>query len=268
MSHLSMSCFLPVNFFYIQVVDFCHFSRETVTIAMSILDRFLMTQQGRSAIFDSAEFQLAAMTSLYTAVKIHEPEVMSSNLVSTLSRGAHTDKEVEVMERRILQAIKWHVNPPTSLSFIREFLNLLPPEFLDESTKTTLYEISKYQSELVVADYALVSIPASTIAYASLINALEGLCMDRVILGYAGSILAQAAGIEVPSAALTFVQVQLCDAVTKQTQPQHQQQQNTTPTSSAPTQAAPSSCGMDQKAVAPRRSSYKASPCTVTRMEL
>ena len=250
-----------------QVVDFCKFSRETVSIAMSILDRFLMTQQGRSAIFDSADFQLAAMTSLYTAVKIHEPEVMSAQLVSTLSRGAHTEAEVTAMECRILRAVKWHVNPPTSLSFVRSFLDLLPSEFLDESTKSTVYEVSKYQTELVVADYSLVSVPASTIAFASLVNALEGVCLDRMVLGYVSSILAQAAGLDVLSATLVYVQKQLFEAVTQQTA--HTSSPTSKGTSKSAQVAGGSSCGMVSQATRkPRRGSYKASPCTVTRMEI
>lgn len=227
---------------------------------MSILDRFLATRQGRAAIFDSSDFQLAAMTSLYTAVKIHEPEVMSAQLVATLSRGAHTEAEVKAMESRILEAVKWRVNPPTSLSFVRYLLELLPPEFLNQDTRSTLYEVSKYQTELVVADYSMVTVPASIIAYASLVNALEGVCMDRTALGYVCAILSQAAGVDVQSAGLAFVQRELFEAVSLQTTTQTSN--GTTSEKAAPV-AGGSSCGMVQ-----RRSSYKASPCTVMRMEI
>lgn len=245
-----------------KVVDFCHFNRETVSIGMSILDRYLMTKSGQSAVFNSTEFQLAAMTSLYTAVKIHEPEVMSSQLVSTLSRGAHTEEEVELMERRILHAVNWHVNPPTSLSFVRQYINLLPSEFLDEATKSTLYEVSKYQTELVVADYNLISISASTIAYASFVNALESLGLGSRVMECLCSILAQAAVIDVQSPALAFVQLKLCDAVTQQ------QVTETTTSTKATTKAVGTSCGGSMARSAPRRESYEASPCTVTRMEM
>ena len=225
-----------------------------------------MTQQGHCALFNSSDFQLAAMTSLYTAVKIHEPEVMSARLVSTLSRGAHTEAEVEDMESRILQAVKWRVNPPTSLSFVRCFLDLLPLELFGESLKSTLYEVSKYQSELVVADYSLVTVPASSIAYASIVNALESVCLDRTTLEFVCSIIAQAAGVNVQSTGLAFVKQQLFEAVLLQT---------TTPASKG---ATPNSakqvvgggcCGMIAQSMATQpRASYKASPCTVTRMEI
>ena len=101
----------------------------------------MATPQGHAAIINGEEFQLAAMTSLYIAVKIHEPEIMSASLISTLSRGAHTTKNVERMEQKILHAVRWRVNPPTSLSFVRQYIKLLPQEFLDEETKTTLYDV-------------------------------------------------------------------------------------------------------------------------------
>ena len=43
---------------------------------MSFLDRYLMTSIGRNASENQKLFQLASMTSPYTAIKIHEPEAM------------------------------------------------------------------------------------------------------------------------------------------------------------------------------------------------
>merc|ERR1712226_396506 len=77
-----------------QVVDFCKFQRETVSIAMNLLDRFMMTSQSQVAKTDVKVYQLAAMTALYTAVKIHEPEVMDPKLISNLSRGVYQPEEV------------------------------------------------------------------------------------------------------------------------------------------------------------------------------
>lgn len=215
------------------------------------------------------------MTALYLCVKTHEPEVMSAELVSTLSRGAHTEHEVEVMERTILRGLTWQVNAPTTLSFVREYLQLLPPELLDDDMKATLTEICKFQSELAVADYTLVVVGASIIAYASLMNGLESLCMDRNILSYVSSILSQAAGINLFSEQLVHVQIRLCQAVAQHTQPMAQQQQQSPPPQQqqqqqmvhpkGPTFAGGAACG---RTMGPKRSSFKASPCTVTRMEV
>jgi hypothetical protein len=194
------------------------------------------------------------MCSLYTAVKIHEPEVMSSELVSTLSRGAHSPQQVEAMELMILRALGWRVNPPTALSYIRLFLDLLPPALMQPDLKSSLYEICKFQTELAVADFALVAIPPSTIAYSSTMNALESLCFDPNIVGFVSSILSEAAGINVFSQDLLHVQVKLCDVVTQHSEPRF------------PSKLATSVAGTHDKAT--RRSSYETSPCTVTTMEM
>lgn len=239
---------------------------------------------------DRSQFQLAAMTALYLSVKTHEPEVMSSELVSTLSRGAHTEEEVELMERRVLHALTWQVNPPTTLSFVREFLKLLPAELLDHEMHMTLMEICKFQSELAVADYNLVAMGASSIAYASLMNGLESLCMDRSILGYVSSIVSQAAGINLFSEHLVQIQIRLCQAVAQTQQPvavalpqpvavqqpvqQHQMLQQQQPQQLVQQQQQQHPRGQNfgggacGRSLGPKRTSFKASPCTVTRMEV
>jgi Cyclin, N-terminal domain/Cyclin, C-terminal domain len=247
-------------------VDFCNFNRETVAIATSIMDRFMSTQLGQAIVVDRNQYQLVSMTSLYTAVKIHEPEVMSAELVSQLSRGAHSEKEIELMERRILQALTWQVNPPTALSFVREFLKLLPLAPVDgEDTKVAIYEMCKFQSELAIADGSLIGIAASYIAYASFMNSLESLgCMDQRIVEYVGSILSQAARINLLSLELSHVQDRLCHSVAINMQAATKD----APAGTSISHTAGGCCGPEQRAAAPRRSSYKASPCTVTRIEV
>lgn len=257
-----------------KVVDFCNFNRETVSIAISVLDLFLASRMGKPVLHDRSQFQLAAMTCLYLCVKTHEPEVMSAELVSTLSRGAHSQQEVEIMERRILHALTWQVNSPTTLSFVREFLKLLPAELLDHDMRATLMEICKFQSELAVADYNLVVVGSSSLAYASLMNGLESLCMDRSILGYVSSILAQAAGINLFSEQLVHVQIRLCQKVAQHTQPQVApvmvHPKGSSPTTTAATNHYGGACGRAAvNMTAPQNhSSFKASPCSVGRMEI
>lgn len=176
----------------IQVVDFCKFQRETVEITMNYLDRFLATPQGAAARNDRHIYQLACMASLYTAVKIHEPEAMDPKLVSSLSRGAYLPDDIEAMESKILHALKWRVNPPTSLAFVRQLLDLVPGDALDQDTRKAAYELTQFQTELAVCDYKLIAIPASTIGYAAFMNSLESLSIDRKIIQFIDSILSAA----------------------------------------------------------------------------
>jgi ribosomal protein L37AE/L43A len=156
-----------------QVVDFCKFSRETVAISMSYLDRYISTAAGLPALSDRKLFQLAAMTCLYTAIKIHEPEAMEPRIVAQLSRGTYTEQQVTDMELEILNAIQWRMNPPTALSFLNNSLALLPEGVMSPSDRDTVYELAKFQTELAVHEYSLITVSASTVAFSAMMNALE-----------------------------------------------------------------------------------------------
>lgn len=199
------------------VVDFCSFNRETVAVAMSYLDRFLLTSAGLPVLGDTNAFQLAAMTSLYTAVKIHEPEIMGVDLVSKLSRGQYAPNQIEAMEYTMLQALGWRVNTPTALAFVRKFLELLPQGSLEESISEAAYDLSKFQSELAVGDYNLVPIQASTVAYASIINSLEGLAVDPSIIENLAYTIAGALRLDISSQEIRDVQNYLYQSISQQT---------------------------------------------------
>lgn len=163
-----------------QVVDFCKFGRETVAIAMSYLDRYLMTEAGRPALDDRKIFQLAAITSVYTAIKIHEPQAMESKVVAKLSRGTYTEQQVTDMEMSILVAIEWRMNPPTALSFLNAFFALLPEGTMIQMEQDAMYEFAKFQTELAVNEFSLVAIDASTVAFSALLNALETIAAGTI----------------------------------------------------------------------------------------
>ncbi len=181
---VDMVCRSKISNWFVQVVDFCKFRRETVEITLSMLDRFLVSPEGVGARTDRGLYQLASMTALYTAVKIHEAEAMDPQLVSKLSRGAYSASEIEEMERLLLQGLKWRVNPPTTMSFVRELMNLIPHETLELETRNTLMDITKYQIELTVGQEELFKIPPSLIALAALRNTLASLPIDSQLTEY------------------------------------------------------------------------------------
>mmetsp|Transcript_27538 Transcript_27538/g.41670 ORF Transcript_27538/g.41670 Transcript_27538/m.41670 type:complete len:286 (-) Transcript_27538:305-1162(-) len=159
-----------------QVASFCRFNRETVAISMNYLDRLLMTSKGEELLKNRKLFQLAAMACLYTAVKIHEAEVMEPKIVQSLSQGLFNVEEVEKMERSILISLNWRMNPPTALSFIRQFVSLFPRDALSETEIEELMEYSTIQIELAVRSYVFVGLKASHIGFAALKNSM--LCSD------------------------------------------------------------------------------------------
>jgi hypothetical protein len=145
---------------------------------------------------------------LYTAVKIHEPEAMDPQLVATLSRGVFAPNEIEAMERQMLPALNWRLNPPTALSFCREFLKLISEEAMDKTMRETAFDLTKLQTELAVREYAFIAVKPSTVAFCSFMNSLESLIVDEQMLGDIGVIVAETIGIDCN--ADEVIQVQDC----------------------------------------------------------
>jgi hypothetical protein len=200
----------------IQVIDFCKFSHETVEITMSYLDRFLSTPEGTTARNDRSTYQLACMAALYTAVKIHEPRAMSLALVSRFSHGAFTARDIEAMEVKLLNALQWRVNPPTSWAFMRNLMTLIPSDLLDKEMREAADHLALLQIELSVATYQFVCIKASTVAYSALMNALESLGLDESILSDVGYILSKSLSMDCTKDHVYNVQSTLYQLVTRE----------------------------------------------------
>jgi hypothetical protein len=157
-----------------QVVDFCKFRRETVVIGMTYLDKYLCTLKGSEVLCNRKEYQLAAMTALYVAIKLHEPLEMETSLMAELSRGVYTEMEFVDMEQTILQAVHWRVSGPTALGFVQQFMALLPST-VHPDVGNLIFDYARYQTELAICEHQFVAIRPSVVAFAVVLNAMEGL---------------------------------------------------------------------------------------------
>jgi len=83
-----------------QVIDHFDFSREIVSVSISYLDRYLATRA-----VNKKTFQLAAMTSLFIAIKLYEPGKLSIPSMIELSRGYFTVEQMAAMEVSILRCV-------------------------------------------------------------------------------------------------------------------------------------------------------------------
>jgi len=164
----------------INIMDACKYPREHAYIIMSCLDRFVSTSEGRSALLNRCEYQLAALTSVYTCVKVHCPQALSPDLVARLSQGSYTKQDIEAMELKFLSALQWRVNPPTIMDFLRIYLNLIPSDCINEHTRKVIVELVGYQADLSLSDFNLSRRPASFIAFASLLNAIESIFVKDI----------------------------------------------------------------------------------------
>ncbi|KAL3795631.1 hypothetical protein HJC23_002038 [Cyclotella cryptica] len=161
-----------------QVTDFCKFKRETVAVSMSYLDRFLSKSRpsARRALKYKKDYQLAAMTCLYIAIKLFEPLAMDTGLLSSISQGCYTESDISEMEQEILTSLGWRMNGPTPQDFLSHIIDLLPSSVYtyDESIPVTLSDFSRFQIELAVSDYDLSLHKPSVLALASILNSAAG----------------------------------------------------------------------------------------------
>jgi len=156
------------------VIDFFNLERETAGIALCYSDRFLQNEtRGREFLDDTEKYQLLCIASLYTAIKIHEPASITPKAFAEISRDQYTAEELEETEQLLLDTLDWRVNPPTSLEFVRNYLELLPVGLLDEETKATAYILARAQTERALGEYSFVTVEASKIAFSCVQNALE-----------------------------------------------------------------------------------------------
>jgi Cyclin, N-terminal domain len=166
---------LMITFFY-DLLGMIGSSRETAEVAVSYLDRFLATPGlGSHVLCNKKMFQLLSTTCLYTAVKIHEVEAMTPKLLADLSHGVFMPEEVVEMELILAQSLRWRLNPPTSLAFVRQYLELIPSRSMTREMKRTAYDLARYQTELALEDPRLFCEKKSLIAFMAVQNTLEQL---------------------------------------------------------------------------------------------
>lgn len=83
-----------------QVVDHFDFSREVVSVSINYLDRYLAKRSVNKKVF-----QLAAMTSLFLAIKLYEPGRLSMSSMIELSRGYFMVEQMSAMEMSIFRCV-------------------------------------------------------------------------------------------------------------------------------------------------------------------
>jgi hypothetical protein len=151
-----------------RVCDHFHSNREIVALSLSFLDRFI-----DRCSCDRTAFKLASMTTLYMATKVFNAKQISISSLAELSRGEFEMSHLAEMERIILEALDWRLNPPTVQSFIGYLMALLPSDDARLARSISLRAI--FFAELCCYDYCLVTQDRSLIAVSCILNALEGM---------------------------------------------------------------------------------------------
>ena len=194
-----------------RVIDSFRLDRSIVSVAMNLLDRFLMKHEfpmesqyacrciSCKRSFDSRTFQLASMACLYIAIKI-SPEVECEEEVERrrhfclapfvdFSRGLFSQRDVVEMEKLILHTIGWKVNSPTPTSFIPYLLDLLPSQdkmpFESQHcyplVQQVLKELARYLCELSVClGKEMTDARPSEVAFVSMAVSMDLLTMSAL----------------------------------------------------------------------------------------
>lgn len=158
-----------------RIAETCKFSKETIEIATSILDRYVATNP--LIMLDSGCYQLSCMACLYTACKMNEPTCLSPKQMEKISGCRFDNQALQVAEVTILTALQWRVNPPTAIAFARNLLNSqnLQDDFgIPSKQQVAVLEVVEIQIEQATADELFLPIRASGIALAAVLNALRG----------------------------------------------------------------------------------------------
>jgi len=156
-----------------QVRKALSFGPETVWIAMAYFDRYLCSGRGnsRGVLESECKFQLAAITSFYTAVKIHEPVVLGIDTMIQICRGKYTESDIVSMERDILSALDWKLPCHTPMDFARCILDLLP-EYLPSCVSDTLLEDCQKNVHHATTDIYFSCLTPSVLGISCLVSSL------------------------------------------------------------------------------------------------
>ena len=193
------------------VVDQCNFDRETVAIAIDMMDRFLSlscssktsssssgstnnantnvnpySRIAHTALHNRKSFQLLSMSALYSAIKMNETVALGATFFSAMSRGTYSVTDIEGMELTLLNGLGWRCCAPTGIQMAHHILSLLLPHLTNDEQRSDGEEDSgpdeamwnfildeiRFQTESAVRDKYFTSKRPSTIAMAAIFNAL------------------------------------------------------------------------------------------------
>ena len=159
-----------------RIVDTCQLEREIVAIAMEMVDRFLSkpSKVSEGVLRDRIQFQLLTLTSLYVAIKSNEKTALGSDFFSHISGELYTAKEIESMERTLLNELSWCISAPTCVQMAHHILSLLSSHLtFDKMSQDAIFDEVMFQTEHAVRDFFFVTQRPSTVALAAIFNSLD-----------------------------------------------------------------------------------------------
>ncbi|KAJ3253361.1 G2/mitotic-specific cyclin [Boothiomyces macroporosus] len=125
---------------------------ETLYLAVNIIDRFLSLR-----VVALQKLQLVGVTSLFIASKYEEVVSPSIQNFLYMAEDGYTEDEIVKAERYVLQVLKFGLQYPTPMSFLRRSSKA---DDYDIQTRT----LAKYLMEISLVDHRFLVTPASLVA--------------------------------------------------------------------------------------------------------
>ena len=130
------------------------------------------TSAAKQALNDVTKCQLAFVTCLVIALKIHSGFNVETDFVSNvITKNSYDAEELDEMEIQILYSLGWKLNGPTPHDFIDYFLEVMPG--VNVTCLDRAKRFSKALVEAAVTSYITVLHYPSEIAFASICCALH-----------------------------------------------------------------------------------------------
>jgi hypothetical protein len=150
------------------VVDYCRLQRTAVAAASFYFDVAVR----KELVHSPEEHQLAAATALQLALKTHDSSIIKLDKLVKLGRGQFTEQDVVKMERTILQTVQWHLHPPSTYCFLRQYERLLP-NTIGQTTRQMINNVTSLACEVTLTDHNYLAYHPSEVSYAAMLMALE-----------------------------------------------------------------------------------------------
>jgi hypothetical protein len=157
------------------VVDYCKLQRHSIAAAAFFLDVCMF----RGLCETREDHQLAAATALQLSLKTVDTAVIKLEKLVTLGRGYFTEDDVAQMELRIIRELSWHLHPPSTYCFLRQYERLIPTG-VSESAKEMIEEVTKIVAELTILEDQYLRYNPSVLGYATMLIGLEMIPEDTI----------------------------------------------------------------------------------------
>ena len=160
-----------VSQWYYDVVDYLGEARDTVYIAMNVLDRYCVMLSASSTSFALGErdYEIAAMTALFLAIRVRGTATLELPQLMGMSRLGVRIQEILAIGKRMTESLSWERRLMTPLNFVQAMLNLLD---VSPCLKSSLFESASYLVEVSVCDAFFSGMHSCKVAYAAVSNAI------------------------------------------------------------------------------------------------